>query len=511
MIVDDQADVRHFLESGVAGSGPASTVIETHISFVYIYPDRVFKLKKAVKFPYLDFSTLEAWRRYCERELVLNRRTAPQLYRSVHLITQRADGKLTLDGAGDPVDAVLEMAPFEWDQLLDNIAQCGRLENLQLDRLAQQIAQFHMSLPSLKNRSGSQAVALVQSSNERALVEAGLAQAPQVRELLEQCRKHIIRFSGTFDERSAHGYIRHCHGDLHLRNICLIDDMPTLFDCLEFDEQLAKIDVLYDLAFLLMDLWKRDLPDAANRIFNRYLDLTGDTANLELMPLFMALRAIIRGHVEATRMQTKHEGSDCNIVLTGDAQCYINLARALLEPRSPRLVAIAGLSGSGKSTAAAVLAPHIGAPPGARILSTDRIRKSIFGVDPLEHLPSEAYEPDVTLKVYALQRIEARKALDGGWSVIADGVFLKQEERTAMENIARSAGVPFTGVWLQAPKEQLATRVEARRNDPSDATAQIVELQANIPVDPVGWFVIDAGQSIDQCARDISAAVSRTR
>ena len=209
--------------------------------------------------------------------------------------------------------------------------------------------------------------------------------------------------------------MRRGHGDLHLRNICLYDDEPVLFDCLEFDEALATTDVLYDLAFLLMDLVHRGLAREANLVFNRYVDATGDDACLAMLPFLMGVRAAVRAHVGAAGA-----GGDARKI--EEARQYLDLALALFGPHEPRLVAIGGLSGSGKSSVAAALAAHLDLPPGARVLSTDRLRKQLAGIGAEEKLPPEAYTPESSLRVYGEQREQAARVLAGGGSVVADGV-----------------------------------------------------------------------------------------
>jgi len=266
--------------------------------------------------------------------------------------------------------------------------------------------------------------------------------------------------------------VRRCHGDLHLRNICLLDGKPTLFDCLEFSDALASIDVLYDLAFLLMDLEHRGLTDFANLVLNRYLDLTDEDDGLPAMPLFLSLRAAIRAHVTATAMdQAAH--AESTLDMAAEARRYLDLAAQLLRPRPRRLVAIGGLSGSGKSTLAAALAPGIG----ARVLRSDVIRKHLFGVAPETRLPASAYAPEVSHRVYETLGEKAAAALAAGYSVIIDAVSLKPEERRSFAPVAEAAAVPFWGLWLAAPASTMEARLRARRHDASDASPEVLTQQ----------------------------------
>lgn len=277
------------------------------------------------------------------------------------------------------------------------------------------------------------------------------------------------------DRRAEHGKVRHCHGDLHLRNICLIDGNPTLFDCLEFNDELATTDVLYDLAFLLMDLWHCNLRPLSNFVCNRYLDHADETDGLPLLPFFMALRAIVRAHVTATR--AAGVSTPERAALASEANAFLATAQALLQHKPSRLVAIGGLSGTGKSTLAAAIADRIGPAPGARVLSSDRIRKALFGVPVQTRLPEDAYRPEISEKVYAILFSNALTTLKTGHGVVADAVFDRQADRDHIRAVADGLQVPFQGLWLEASSDILLHRVALRRADPSDAGVDVVREQ----------------------------------
>jgi len=304
------------------------------------------------------------------------------------------------------------------------------------------------------------------------------------------------------DRRAAAGKVRRGHGDLHLRNVCLFEGRPTLFDCLEFSDELASVDVLYDLAILLMDLEHRGRADFANLVLNRYLDLTGEDEGLAAMPLFLSSRAAIRAHVTAASMQRamQHEAKEG---LAAEARSYLNLSGLLLRPRSCRLVAIGGLSGTGKSTLAAALAPSLG----ARVLRSDVIRKRLFGVAPEIRLPASAYTPKVSRRVYQTLRQEAAAALVAGYSVIIDAVSLKPAERQSLVAVAEAAGVPFTGVWLAAPSAAMLRRLRARRHDASDASPEVLAQQLQQNPGTLDWVRIDAGTGLAECLSAASRAL----
>jgi uncharacterized protein len=319
--------------------------------------------------------------------------------------------------------------------------------------------------------------------------------APEcVDEIRASSLQRLAAVGGLLDRRRAEGKVRRCHGDLHLRNICLLDGKPTLFDCLEFSDALASIDVLYDLAFLLMDLEHRGLTDFSNLVLNRYLDLTDEDDGLPAMPLFLSLRAAIRAHVTATAIdQTAHP--DRKPEMAAEARRYLDLAVRSLRPRPCRLVAIGGLSGSGKSTLAAALAPEIG----ARVLRSDVIRKRLFGITPETRLPASAYTPGVSQRVYQALRDKAAAALAAGYSVIIDAVSLNAEERRSFAAVAKAASVPFLGLWLAAPVPTMERRLRARRRDASDASPEVLAQQLRQDAGPIDWVIIDAGTGAEAC------------
>jgi aminoglycoside phosphotransferase family enzyme/predicted kinase len=489
-MADEQHDTIAFLSDPATYGAGVDRVErhETHISLVFLAGERAYKLKRAVAFPYLDFTTLEQRRAACAAELALNRRTAPRLYLETRPIVRRADGHLAWGGDGTVVGTVIDwvvvMRRFAQDQRLDAIARAGRLDPPLLYALAAHIADFHATAEAQPDRGGASGLAAVVAENDACLRQSRAPFEPErIDQLRAQSAAWLSRVGPLLDRRRADGKVRRCHGDLHLRNICRLDGKPLLFDCIEFSDAFASIDVLYDLAFLLMDLAHQGQPAAANLVFNRYLDLSGDDDGLAAMPLFVSLRAAIRAHVTAGVADAA----------AGEAAAYLDDACAALRPAAARLVAIGGLSGTGKSTAAAALAPGLGAPPGARVLRSDVIRKRLFGLAPEARLPEDAYGTAVTERVYRALCERAEAALRAGYCAIVDAVSLRPAERQAFADVARAAGVPFAGLWLEAPAAALRGRVDARRHDASDATAAIVARQLEIDPGALDWQPIDAG------------------
>lgn len=466
--------------------------LDTHASLIFLVGSRAFKMKRTVAFSYLDYSTLARRKRFCERELQLGRRLAPSLYRRLHVVTRAANGRLALNGPGEPVEWLLEMRRFDQADLFDRLAERGRLTPTLMRDLADEIAAFHGAAEPAYDRGGSAAIAALIEDIEANLKLAGaLLDEDAVRGLKRMQLAALKRAAPLLDERRAAGRVRRCHGDLHLRNICLVHGKPTLFDPIEFSDELAVIDVLYDLAFLLMDLHHRGHDELGNRVLNRYLDRTVDGGGLAALPLFLSLRAAIRAHVTAAAAgrQPAAEHAD----LAGESRAYLALAAELLSPRVPRLVAVGGLSGTGKTSLAHVLAPKLGPVPGGRIIRSDVLRKRSFGVSPETRLPVSGYEHEATERVYRALYDEAAETLDGGYAVLVDAVFLRPEERQAIARVATDRRVRFEGLWLEAAPELLAGRIEARKNDASDADVAVMRRQTTLDPGAIIWHRIDAG------------------
>jgi uncharacterized protein len=507
----DQAKVLDFMASPRAYEPAPERVerIETHASVVFLAGDRAYKAKRAVKYPFLDFSSLEKRRRACLNELSINRRTAPHLYLEVAPITIRDNGEFRLGGEGEAVEWVLVMRRFDQAKLYDRMAEEGRLPLAAMAQLAEAIAAFHRSADRfLATRQSVSPLRVVLDDNAGAF--AGTKDALQrdaAAELGRSSREALGALAQLLKARALAGYVRHCHGDLHLRNIVEIDGAPILFDAIEFDDSIATIDVLYDLAFLLMDLGARGLGAHANAVLNAYLDACGATANLiglKALPLFLSMRAMIRAKVELLRVG--HGALDERDQARRRASAYFSLARDYLQSRPPRLIAIGGLSGSGKSTVARALAPQIGCFPGAVHVRSDIERKRLFGVPFDQPLPAHAYAPEITKIVYTICRKRTVMALEGGQTVIVDAVYAKPEERKAIAELAARAEVAFTGLWLQAPRAVLRERVAKRANDVSDATPKVVDTQFAFDIGPQSFAVIDSRRPLE---RVIKACLER--
>jgi uncharacterized protein len=507
---DDQRDVVAFLStSGAYGltAGPIDR-IDTHISSVWLAGDRAFKLKRAVRFDYVDFSTLESRRLACEAEVRLNRRTAPALYRGVRPVVRAADGSLSIGGAGEPIEWLVEMTRFDQDTLFDRLAERGALDVGLMDPLAAAIVRLHRDATPRADHGGAAGMTWVVDGNARGFVQGAQVFDPAAcAQLTVASRAAIARHAALLEDRRRGGQVRECHGDLHLRNICLVGGAPTIFDGVEFNDEISCVDVLYDLAFLLMDLWRRGLRRHASAVFNAYLAASPDAGALALLPLFLSCRAAVRAKTSAASAAVQADAGRRS-ALEGTAREYLVLAQALLHPARPRLVAIGGLSGAGKSTLARGLSPEIGGAPGALVLRSDLLRKSLLGAAPATRLGPHGYSAEVSRRVYGLIAERALAALGAGHSVIADASFVNRDDRDAIAAVARGAGVPFTGLWIEAPPELLARRIEARAGDPSDATTEVLARQLHAGTGTLNWIRLDGSGDPDAVLDRARAAQS---
>lgn len=502
-----QAEVIAFLETAATHGVGIMRVerIDTHGAIVFLAGDFVYKIKRNVRYSYMNFSTLELRRRACLRELEINRPQAPGIYLGVVAITREMDGSLALDGSGMPVEWAVHMRRFGAADLLSRVAERQGIDAILARAIADVIHVYHSGAPQHQAGDARARLARIVEDLAEGLATPALGfSQSEIRQLTSACTIRLEAVGPLLQRRSSAGLVRRCHGDLHLGNIVLWQDRPTLFDAIEFDEALATIDTLYDLAFLLMDLDQRGQRTAANVVLNRYLWRTQEFLDLEglaALPLFLGLRAAIRAMVLAQRaaLGGNHiAGND-----RAAAEAYLNAATGYLAPAPPRLIAVGGLSGTGKSTLAAALAPMIAPAPGALHLRSDLERKSMLGVEETERLAASCYTPELNGRVYGVLLRKARLALAAGHSVVVDAVYLAEGERSGLEQLARDIGVPFAGLWLVAPEATMVQRVAARTKDASDATPDVVRRQLDWHgrASKGAWVTIDAGGSAEDTLR----------
>ena len=463
-------------------SARSDKVIETSCATVYLQGERALKIKKPVNFGFLDYSTLEKRQWALQRELNFNRAAAPDIYRAVHPVMRTSHG-FDLAGAGDAIEYALEMRRFDDEAVLAH--QPWVVDADLAETLGRAVAQFHADAKVL-TKGGKAALAFTIGSNAALIRALGSRLGDDVETVLSAIDAAFETFGPLIEARESQGFSRHCHGDLHLGNILLENNQPVLFDCIEFNDMLSELDVLYDLAFLLMDLDFRRRTDAANRVMNAYLDEAARRSpdslwsGLAALPLTQAVRACVRCHVSA------HSGDD-------EAACaYLAAALRHLQPSPPRLMAIGGFSGSGKSTLARLIAPGMGTAPGAVVVRTDEIRKRLVGAGPRQPLPTSAYSAELTKRTYAMAVQQSRDILLAGRSVILDATFLDEELRDGVAALAADLGLPFEGVWLHGDPALLAHRIRSRSGDASDATIAILETQLGSTTRPRDWRTLEA-------------------
>jgi len=450
---------------------PGAERVETHISVVWLAGDYAYKLKKAVRLPFLDFSTLERRRHFLAEELRLNRRTASELYLDLLPVTGSASAPM-LGGSGAAIEWVLRMRRFPAGALLSELARQGRLLPTHIDALAAHVAAFHQALAPLPASAApiQDVVAwTIESLDEVALnpVRPVAVDAGRVRALRERLLGLLEQQAGWRAQRIEHGWLRECHGDLHLGNLVLWRGGVVAFDAIEFEPALRCIDLACDIAFTFMDLLVRGWPALAWRFVNGYVERTGDFDGLVGLRAYAAYRALVRAKVALLSGQPE-----------GFARYWACAEALAAPPPMPCLVLTMGLSGAGKSTLAACVAETLG----ALRLRSDVERKRLHGLAPTERPGPELdlYGADATRRTYAHLSELAAGLLAAGHSVVVDAALLRQHERAALRQLARRLGVPFLLLECVADPALMEARLLARTaaaDDASDAGVEVMQRQ----------------------------------
>ncbi len=462
----------------------AVELIETHISWILLTGSYAYKIKKPVNFGFLDFSSLEKRRFYCEEELRLNRRFAPQLYLDVVPICGTRQQPV-LNGSGMPVEYAVKMRQFPQQDLYDQMLENGQLGAFQVDEMAREVALFHTRIAASPAPAGfgtPEAVQYPVLENFRQIAElaAGRPELEMLAALENWSKAEFVRLQKDLSDRKENNYIRECHGDLHLGNMAWINGAVTLFDCIEFNPGLRWIDVMSDAAFVIMDLHDRGRPDLAQRFLNTYLEQTGDFDGLAVLNYYLVYRAMVRAKVAGIRASQPRLQPEQAQAAWNSMAGYLKLATRFTQPRRPWLLITHGLSGSGKTTLSQTLLEQ----SNAIRLRSDVERKRLFGLTPRESsqsgLNSGIYNADARLSTYRHLEQVARKILQAGYPVIVDAAFLKLAERKVFRSLASTLRVPFVILHLQADAATLRQRITERQvsgRDASEATLQVLELQ----------------------------------
>ncbi len=456
-------------------------LIETHISWVLLTGQHAYKVKKPVNFGFLDFSTLELRRECCEQELRLNKRLAPDIYLEVVSITDAPD-KLTINGDGEVVEYAVRMSQFPQSAQFDNMLAAGILNDNHIDALAHMVAKFHQSIQVADESMDFGNAESVYGPVEENFIQISdhmdtHAYADALSQLQQWSQSEFTRLAPVFEQRKQAGFIRECHGDMHLRNLIWLDNAPRAFDCIEFNPQLRWIDVISEVAFLMMDLQDRQQSKLANRFINSYLEATGDYAGLALLPYYLCYRAMVRAKVDALRLEQNNISTDEKAHATAEFESYIELASHYTSESNPRLIIMRGMSASGKSTVSQQL---LEAMPAIRIRS-DVERKRLFNIAAMDRASSDVntgiYTSQASLQTYARLLELAQVIIEAGFNVIVDAAFLKYEQRVAFQQAAAKLAVPYVIVEVTAPDDVLRQRITSRVKDVSDADLSILEHQ----------------------------------
>ena len=483
--------------------------VDTHGNIVFLAGSEAWKIKRAVRFPYMDFSTLAKRQAACAREVEINRRFGSDLYLGCVPIGRSASGKLMFGAAADIVEWAVHMRRFEQSALLSSIARQTGISSDLARALAYVVYESHERAEPSSASSGAAPIRRLSNAIGDSLEKSGHFDG-MTTAFGSQLAHQLDKSATVLDERAARGFVRRCHGDLHLANLVMWDKRPALYDAIEFDEAIATIDTLYDLAFLLMDLEWYDQRLAANTVLNRYLSRGRNDIDLQgliALPLFLALRAAVRAMVTADRAAQEGREERSNDI--EKARRYWQAALRYLDAPRPQLITIGGLSGTGKTTLGAGLAPLLGRSPGAVHLRSDLERKALAGVGEHERLPESAYTRDARSRIYEVLREKARCVLAAGHTVVVDAVYADCDERQRVQELATAAGAPFRGIWLHADHEKLLARVAARHHDASDATRETVRAQLKSDPGPfsVEWTLVDAGGTQDQILANVAAVL----
>jgi aminoglycoside phosphotransferase family enzyme/predicted kinase len=456
-------------------------LIETHISWVILTGKFVYKIKKPVNFGFLDFSTLEKRKTFCEQEVDLNRRLAPDIYLGVVSISGTVD-KPIVSAKGKVFEYAVKMRQFPQSSQLDNMLSAGDLSVAHIDAIAFMVANFHQSIAVATEHDeyGNNDKIIKPVMENFELISESLKTLTYIQsldELQQWNRAEFEKQESVFKQRKNDGFVRECHGDMHLRNLVWLDDTPVAFDCIEFNPDLRWIDVISEVAFLVMDLQDQEQDQLANRFLNHYLEITGDYAGLSVLPFYLCYRAMVRAKVDALRIGQMDKNTESRQNELKAFESYLDLANSYTKPPTPALIIMRGLSASGKSTVSQQLLEKLGA---IRIRS-DIERKRLFGRK-LEDKASNdidkgIYSARASEQTYVKLLYLASEIIIAGFTVIIDAAFLKHQQRKPFQALASRLAVPYTIVEATAPIEVLRKRIIERKNDVSDADLSVLNNQ----------------------------------
>jgi aminoglycoside phosphotransferase family enzyme/predicted kinase len=498
------------------------SVLETHISWVILTGEFAYKIKKAVDFGFLDFSTLARRHYYCQEELRLNRRFAADLYLEVVSVTGSVD-RPVLQGPGEPIEYAVKMRQFPQQDLLSNIVARHGLDEAHVDEIARLLADLHAGVDVADATTDygrpDDIHHWVMENFEHIRPALGApAQQAQLDWLEDWCGQEFRNRRELIQARRRDGFVRECHGDLHLGNLALIDGCITPFDCIEFNPQLRWIDVISEAAFLTMDLEDRGYPGLAYRFLNGYLQHSGDYAGVGLLRYYLVYRALVRAKVAVLRLGAVADDADASRQAREEYESYRRLARQYAQFRQPALIITHGVSGSGKSWYAAQLVERLGALQ----VRSDVERKRLFGYRAQagtgSGIDTGIYTAEAGVRTYECLAGVARYIVDAGYPVIVDAAFLKRAQRARFRQLAAELGVPFVLLHFEADADTLRRRIGARlqtETDPSEAGLAVLEAQlgSQEPLRPDERdgkvaILVSQDQSLDDLVRELAGRIT---
>lgn len=473
-------------------------LIETHISWVILTGDFAYKIKKPVNFGFLNFSTLENRHQYCQQEVLLNSRLADEIYLDVVAIAGLPEEPSITSKNGKGVfEYAVKMAQFPQSAQLDNMLKAGELGTEKIDAIAHMVARFHQSIPKTSNNKKTDLYGTKEEVQQSALdnftvtldhlknINGGDKYKKKLNELMLWSTSEFSQLSSKIEHRKVDGFVRECHGDMHLRNMMWLNDKPMAFDCIEFNPQLSWIDVMAEIAFTVMDLQDRKEYLLASRFLNTYLEDTGDYNGLRLMPFYLCYRAMVRVKVSALRLEQENtidetkesdpKGLEKEKQETlAEFESYLKLAGSYTKPKTPKLIIMRGMSASGKSTVSQQLLDQLGA---IRIRS-DIERKRMLGSQTSSNKIKEGiYSEQSSKQTYQKLSELGKSVIESGYSVIIDAAFLKHEQRKTFRELADQLNVNFKILDVTASNKELKRRIVARKDDVSDADLKVLEHQ----------------------------------
>ena len=485
-VVQDQMTLIRALQDPALYDPPVGDIrlLETHISWVILTGEFAYKVKKAVSFGFLDFSTLEKRHFYCQEEVRLNRRFAPDLYLDVVAVKGSAEHP-SLHGDSSPIEYAVRMRQFSQQALLSSMASHHDISPDHVDEIAALVATMHAraAVAGVGEQYGLPRDVHHWAMENFAHIRPVLKDSKrheQLRHLEQWCQMEFQVKESVIQSRKSDGFIRECHGDLHLGNLALIDGRITPFDCIEFNPSLRWIDIMSESAFLVMDLQDRGYPQLASRFLNTLLQQTGDYAGVRILRYYLVYRALVRAKVAVLRLDQAEISADTEESAWDEYDSYVQLATSFTSPMRPALIITHGLSGTGKSWVASRLAISLGAIQ----VRSDVERKRLFGYrldDRTESgVQAGIYTAEAGLRTYTRLADLARYLIEGGYTAIVDAAFLKRTERDRFRLLARELRVPFVLLDFSAEVDTLRHRIRLRQvsgRDPSEAGVEVLEAQ----------------------------------